>query len=224
MTDKNEQISPDVLIIFLISVLVLLIPLGELSKGPAWFRNAFWIFFMIASIAYVFYTHKKPDAATLAVCILTGPVAFYFFTIYGAWCKYYKWPKTAQKKRIAELKKLVAESDLEVGFDWKMNPDEDSSDFLEAITLPEGQLAWKVISKKSLKNRWWKVAVAKDYSCLNKRMERKKAINEDGVISAANLPEELTITDPFDRNFLMGLPKEALVETIYKLRNGLKEK
>lgn len=56
--------------------------------------------------------------------------------------------------------------------------------------------------------------------------ERKKAakleedINNDGVISAASLPDEYQIKDPFDPEFLMGLPKEVLVKIIETFQQG----
>ena len=45
-------------------------------------------------------------------------------------------------------------------------------------------------------------------------------IIDDRIISAASLPEEFKVKNPFDRKFLMGLPKKALVEVIYKLRDA----
>ena len=53
-----------------------------------------------------------------------------------------------------------------------------------------------------------------------KKNKLEDAINNDGVISAASLPDEYQIKDPFDSEFLMSLPKEALVAVIQTFQEG----
>ena len=51
-------------------------------------------------------------------------------------------------------------------------------------------------------------------------LEFEETVNKDGVISAASLPDEFQVKDPFDPNWLMTLPKEALVAVIRTFSEG----
>ena len=53
------------------------------------------------------------------------------------------------------------------------------------------------------------------------KMDESLAELEGQVISVANLPEKVAIKDPFDKDFLMGLPKEALVATILRIKEEM---
>jgi hypothetical protein len=41
-------------------------------------------------------------------------------------------------------------------------------------------------------------------------------LKKNNIVSVANLPDDLAIKDPFDKDWLMSLPKEVLVEVIIR--------
>ena len=90
MTKKRE---PEMTIDTMVSILLSIVLVAFLVKGLAdvGLVEYWWGFFIVANLAYIAHGMKngsiKGDPAN-GMVIVVGPIAFYFWTIIGAWRKY----------------------------------------------------------------------------------------------------------------------------------------
>jgi len=89
MTKNRSDYSVDELVSVLLAIVLVALlakPLADVGAIGYW-----WGFFMICNVVYIIHGMKegfvKGDPAN-GLVVVTGPIAFYFWTIIGAWRKY----------------------------------------------------------------------------------------------------------------------------------------
>ena len=92
---KEPEIQLDSVVCILISIGIIIGCMTFMDSLPE-MKTWWWLFFIVVNIIYIgtgiTSGRIKGDPAN-ALVITTGPIAFYFWTILGAWRKYNPWRK-----------------------------------------------------------------------------------------------------------------------------------
>lgn len=115
----SSKFPPHSLVCFILSaalVALLVKPLADVNMMGWW-----WWFFVVCNVCYLGHGMKqgwaKGDPAN-GLVIMTGPIAFYFWTMALAWDTYYLYKEDGPGWTTRKLEKKLLETDLVHGFDF----------------------------------------------------------------------------------------------------------
>ena len=156
---RQQPLDTVVCMVLTMALVALMVKPLQAVNIMSWWWGSFCIF----NLVYLIYGMKKGFAkgdAANGLVVMTGPIAFYFWTMLGAWRKYVVYKKGGYGWTLKNLEKDLVNTNLSQGFDFEFNPKHRR----KVMSLLK---ACKLTVEEVIDDPWYDKDTGKSWDCLS---------------------------------------------------------